>query len=516
MRRKMRAVAVVAASLVGAFILVNLMGGLTYRLGAFELFLRVRFEAPGGTSLVIAPIGRVYAATHPVPLGISLEVENIDLALLQPMVTDTPDTKGLVDIFRRGTQEAAKRFALKVLALGALGGALGAWAVGSRGLREAALGAVLGLMFVGAATGITYATYDVSAFSNPSYSGILEAAPWMISVLGDGIHKVGELGDRLKVIAGNIYALFERIDSVGSDMADTSDLSILHVSDIHNNPAAFDFIEELVRSFDVDAVVDTGDITDYGTSLEAQLVDRIERLGVPYFFVPGNHDSPDVVDRMRSLENVVVLDGNRVNFRGLVIAGKADPGSMSPEMSVMTPAQVAEAAEEIGSTVTAAGAVDILAVHNNMLAQRFVGVVPVVLHGHDHRMKVTQDRGTVLVDAGTTGAAGLRLLEKPGGVPFTVALLHFSKPDPEGDVAGGADGVGESRPPEPGRSSVPGHSGGANGSAREAAGVYRLVAVDTIEVKSLESGFVVARTPVEYEEPQGVGPEVGGDSGHEK
>lgn len=517
MRRRMRVAAVVAASLIGAFTLVNLMGGVTYRLGAFELSLRARFAAPGGTSLVIAPIGRVYAPTHPVPFVISVTVENIDLSLLEPMVTNAPDTRGLMDMFKSGTQRAAKRFAVKVLLLGTLGGAFGAYTAGSRRLREVASGAVLGLVLIGAVTGLTYATYDVSAFSNPSYSGILEAAPWMVGVLGDGIQKVGELGDKLRIIAGNVYALFERIDKVGSDAADGSDIRILHVSDIHNNPAAFDFIQALVGSFDVDAVVDTGDITDYGTSLEAQLVDRIENLGVPYFFVPGNHDSPDVVARMRSLKNVVVLDGNAVTFKGLTIAGKADPASASTEMSVMTPEQVAAAAEEIGPVISAAGGVDILAVHNDKLAQRFFGVVPVVLHGHDHRMKVVQDRGTVLVDAGTTGAAGLRLLEKPGGVPFTVALLHFSNGGPkEGaaeQVAMGREGARESSPPARGSDPADARPGAVGGAPPKAAGAYRLVAVDTIEVKSLQSGFVVARTPIEPMGPQGVEPAAGGTEG---
>ena len=57
---------------------------------------------------------------------------------------------------------------------------------------------------------------------------------------------------------------------------------ILHVSDLHLNPAAWGLIRTVVQQFDIDAVVDTGDIVDWGSSAETGYVvdDRRARSAV--------------------------------------------------------------------------------------------------------------------------------------------------------------------------------------------------------------------------------------------
>ena len=99
--------------------------------------------------------------------------------------------------------------------------------------------------------------------------------------------------------------------------------------------------------------------------------------------------------------------------------------------------------------------VSIVAVHSYEVASFLAGRVPVILHGHDHRLSVREEAGTVVVDAGTTGGAGLRGLASEKAPPLTVALLHFAKRD------------GESLP--------------------------ELVAVDTIRVSGVGRGFTIER-----------------------
>lgn len=102
-----------------------------------------------------------------------------------------------------------------------------------------------------------------------------------------------------------------------------ADVLVLHVSDIHNNPVAYNFAAQVVESFDVDLILDTGDLTDWGTALEAEITRRIEALGRPYVFVSGNHDSPQVVQRLLETSHAVVL-GEPVVIAGLHIAGTGD------------------------------------------------------------------------------------------------------------------------------------------------------------------------------------------------
>ena len=59
-----------------------------------------------------------------------------------------------------------------------------------------------------------------------------------------------------------LYRAGESVQSLAPD-ADT--VRVLHVSDLHLNPQAFDVIEQIVDQFAIDVVVDTGDINDWGT-----------------------------------------------------------------------------------------------------------------------------------------------------------------------------------------------------------------------------------------------------------
>ena len=72
---------------------------------------------------------------------------------------------------------------------------------------------------------------------------------------------------------------------------DPSTIRVLFVSDLHLNPAAWDVIRSVAKQFDVDMIVDSGDLTDHGSAPENAYVDQIATLGAPYVWVRGNHDS---------------------------------------------------------------------------------------------------------------------------------------------------------------------------------------------------------------------------------
>ena len=55
---------------------------------------------------------------------------------------------------------------------------------------------------------------------------------------------------------------------------DDDTIRLLHVSDLHLNPSAWDVIEAVAEQYDVDAIVDTGDIADHGTGPESATCDR--------------------------------------------------------------------------------------------------------------------------------------------------------------------------------------------------------------------------------------------------
>ena len=128
-------------------------------------------------------------------------------------------------------------------------------------------------------------------------------------------------------------------------------VTLLHVSDIHLNPIAFDVITRLVPQFRVDLVVDTGDVTTWGTEVRVTTLSRVAQVGVPYVFVRGNHDSRRTQKAVAASRNAVVLDGDVVEVAGVMIAGIGDP-IFTPDVARNTPNGVASTPTSSGVTPT--------------------------------------------------------------------------------------------------------------------------------------------------------------------
>jgi len=82
---------------------------------------------------------------------------------------------------------------------------------------------------------------------------------------------------------------FGRVVLVGDDV-----VRVLHVSDLHVNPTSWAVIRSIVEEFEVDVVVDTGDIVHQGTTLENRYVDEISSVDAPYVYV---RERPHARDR---------------------------------------------------------------------------------------------------------------------------------------------------------------------------------------------------------------------------
>ena len=89
---------------------------------------------------------------------------------------------------------------------------------------------------------------------------------------------------------------------------------ILFVSDVHG-AQQYPLMKAIVDEEQIDAVIDLGDLVNFGSVTEAETVGLfkgIESLGVPYLFVRGNHDASAagdtaLLDRLAKVPNVVLL-----------------------------------------------------------------------------------------------------------------------------------------------------------------------------------------------------------------
>jgi len=415
-------------AIIGSLAFVSFFITTTFQVKAFQFRVGLEFLDWGTTEILIPPIGKISAATHKTPLKLVVTLLNIDMEILKNMLKDPITKQEIIDLFVSEIYKALRLFALRSLFLAAVGGAFGMLILQSKKITIYLVGALIGVLVVGILLLGTYYTYNVNGFLKPEYKGILRAAPWMVGLAEEALIKVDKLEEQMEVVATNFYDLFQRIDSLQplGSLEDT--VKVLHVSDIHNNPASYQFIKKVVQSFGVSMVIDTGDITDYGTPLETKLVEEVGKLGIPYVFVGGNHDSPTVVESMASLDNVIVLDGNLTSIKGIPIAGIADPSSYSNEIITrnirLRQKQVDRLKQVFLETKEKPV---IIATHSFDIAQEFIGIAPIILHGHDHKYSIKKEKETVIIDAGTSGAAGIRRLQTTEEIPYTVVLLHFKK-----------------------------------------------------------------------------------------
>jgi predicted phosphodiesterase len=189
-------------------------------------------------------------------------------------------------------------------------------------------------------------------------------------------------------------------------------------------------VRQVVEQFGVDAVLDTGDITDWGSEPENRLITTVGDLDVPYVYVRGNHDSAATAALIAQQPNATVLAGTAVTVAGIGIVGVADPrftpdkttgdDDAGDEVLVQTGETLAEVAAEQSEPPAVA------LVHDPKQAPPLDGVVPLVLAGHTHDRKVTAlDDGTLLMVQGSTGGAGLRGLEGEFPEPLTCTVLYF-------------------------------------------------------------------------------------------
>jgi predicted MPP superfamily phosphohydrolase len=274
--------------------------------------------------------------------------------------------------------------------------------------------------------GVGFATWNPVALDEPRYSGLLTSAPSVVGSAGDIVNDFSVYGDQLARIVQNVSSLY----IVTSDLpilADDDLVRVLHVSDLHLAPHSWDVIRTVAMQYDVDVIVDSGDITDHGSRAENRYLQEIRHLPVPYVWVRGNHDSRITEAGMRHLRNVVVLDGRARTVAGLTFLGAGDP-TFTPDKTLTEHGAEAvdEVAEDLAAVAEDTGDVDVVVYHDPDSAEVFDGRTSMVLSGHLHYRRVRQgDAGTWLMVQGSTGGSGLRALEpeEPAGMQLSVLYV---------------------------------------------------------------------------------------------
>ena len=417
--------------MIGAAIGVVLGAEVSSRVGPFDATLTLRPSVSGGTVVRVAPLGQIKLKTHRGLLSLNASLDELRPAEAEAIVRNPEILRGIEDDITRDVRNGVQLLVLKALFWGAVGAAV-TTAIVVRRPHHVLVGLLVGLLAM-TATGIsTAATWDRKSLAEPEYSGLLSRAPAAIGDARDILNRFSEYRGQLSALVLNVTRLYDVASTLPNYQAGGDVVRVLHVSDIHLNPAAFDLMTQLVEQFKVDVIVDSGDIAEWGTPFESATAQRIGPLRVPYVFVRGNHDSTATVDAVRAQPNTVLLSGSTVTVAGIRFFGMPDP-RFTPDKRESDDDETQRAQVETFANLVAVRlaeqdqAPEVVVLHDPTAAREIHGKTPLVLAGHTHRFKHSDVDGTTVLSQGSTGGAGLRGLEHENPTPLSASILYLDR-----------------------------------------------------------------------------------------
>ncbi|GAB1642694.1 metallophosphoesterase family protein [Krasilnikovia sp. MM14-A1259] len=453
---------VVLVALVGATVGTMLLAQTHIDVGPFRAEMSISPSFTGGTEIDIPPLGSLHLDSHDGPIHLKVNLGSLDQNRTEALIDDptalTVTGKRAVDEVTAGVLRLGLR------ALGAaLAGAMLLAAVIFRDFRRIAWAGVTALAVTGGSLGLAIGTVRRDSIAEPRYEGLLVNAP---AVVGDArriADNYGRYADQLQQLVSNVSRIYTTVSSLPVYAPEANTTRILHVSDLHLNPSSWGLIRTVVKQWNIDAVIDTGDIVDWGSSPETSYVSAIGQIGVPYIYVRGNHDSTAIQAAVARQHNAKVLDNSIITVDGVTIAGIGDP-EFTPDKSETPPAAdgstqspLLVSGDRLATTIRGSETkVNVALVHDPAMAPPLSGVVPLVLAGHKHQRQVSMLPAptpaptaaatigasappsasaaatqapvpTRLMVQGSTGGAGLRGLEHEQPTPLTLSVLYFDE-----------------------------------------------------------------------------------------
>ncbi|HKD96386.1 MAG TPA: metallophosphoesterase [Micromonosporaceae bacterium] len=436
-RRALLVVALILVSLTGTGLALRLDGGIRQDVGPFTATFAVQPSLFGGTKVEFPPLGSLRLATHGGPAGLSLRLDSLDQQRATRLLTEPGAVRRASESAVPDVETGVIRLFLQSAGAAILGAMLLGAIVFRRVTRVAICGGIALVTVLGAGV-LALTTFDPSAIEEPRYEGLLANAP---AVIGDA-HSIANRFDayraELQGLVTNVSRLYAAVNTLPVYQPDPTTIRVLHVSDLHLNPAAWSVIATTVSQFQINFVVDTGDIDDWGTTVESSFVAPIGRLGVPYVYIRGNHDSEITARAVAGQSNAIVLENQTTTVDGLTIAGIGDPRftpdkAMDVEASGPQMDPVYASGAQLAATIRRhpIPPVDFAMVHDPASAPALDGTVPLVLAGHLHHRETEYlpplqgQPPTLLMVEGSTGGAGLRGLQGDQPTPLEMSVLYF-------------------------------------------------------------------------------------------
>ncbi len=421
-----------STGLITALLAVWLFGYSSIDIEGITVKVALAPSKTGVTELHFPPFGVITARTHQGPVNLRLTLEQIDSDFLKDQLTNTADSKDLLLRLQKGIQESVYFFALRQFVLALIIALFVIMVIWRTSFKTALLHALLSLLLLSVPVWYAISTYDPHAFNEPQYKGVLSMAPSVMEFVSNSLTDLHAVKENTDKIVTNFRKLFINADKM-MVMADAQEQSnivkVLLVSDLHSNPVGVEFIKSTAERFQVDFMINAGDLTDFGTATEFEAIKELQEIKIPQLFVAGNHDSPEIINIMKKINNCTVLNGQMVTISGIKVTGFADPladtTAVQFENSEERQQIMADEALRISAALEEQDRPDILVVHNHSLGTTMMPLTGVTVSGHNHQLQVKQQQGSVFINPGTVGAAGLRGLYSEEGKAYSAVIAYL-------------------------------------------------------------------------------------------
>jgi hypothetical protein len=250
-----RRLLVVLVALVSGGVALTAWGSSSHDIGPLRTRLSLVPSLSGGVT-VLPPLGRLELLTHAGPLRVSATVTGVDLPrarrlLRSPTPRRTVGGQVAVDSVDALAATAARGALVALLASGVT------CAVVFRRPRAVLGGTAIVMLAMASAATVAATTVRTQAFNEPKFDGLLAQAPVLVGRVQD----FDAYSERMAELTANVARVYGSLATLPTAPAEDS-TRVLWVSDIHNNPQSYTVMRQLVEQFDVDAIVDTGDIVD--------------------------------------------------------------------------------------------------------------------------------------------------------------------------------------------------------------------------------------------------------------
>ena len=438
------AVALVLTAVLGGGLLALATYSAERELQVGRIELSVQPFHPGALDIYVPLVdwGARFSAVR-LPARVSIDVRTVDREAAQRVAEgQLPD----VEAVRREARDAVASYLRELLLLvflcGLLAGVVVALAVRGRGAPRLRwlFGAAGGTALAGCLA-LALLLPPRGEIADPEYYANGPDIPIALRTIEQAQGSAREISEELNE---QLVGLAQLVSSSSRRAQDDVHGAVV-ASDLHNNLLALPALERAVRQRPFFFV---GDLTSSGSPFEFSLVRRIVRLGEPFVFVSGNHDSDALVRRMALAGGIVLTERGRlrddgtfgplvVRVRGLRVAGYSDPFERRASERFRArgePRPAEEQREEFRDWLRPLlGRVDVVMVHEPQLAvdaaEELRRVPPsrplVLLTGHTHMPGFRSSANLVELNGGTVGGGGTGNLEK--SQPFGLAVLIYAR-----------------------------------------------------------------------------------------